>query len=86
MHNYSPDYLSFKFIPILKKMGHVWIHTPSILRYCHLSNPDEFGYLSRQHLIQISTGYSMFNDGRRNTRMFRSLTVDEFEQGTGLKV
>lgn len=84
--DYSPNYISYSFIPMFKKMGYVWIHTSSILRYCHLTKPDEFGYLSRADLINITNGQQMMNDGRRNTRMFRSLTINEFEQGTGLKV
>lgn len=84
--DYSPNYISYSFIPMFKRMGQVWIHTPSIIRYCHLVNPDVFGYLGRSDLIQITHGYSMANDGRRNTRMFRLININEFEHGTGLKV
>lgn len=81
---YSPDIVSYSFIPFFKRAGYVWIHASSVVRYCHLYQPEEFGYLNRFNLIQLGPHETM-NNGR-DTRSFRLVKIDRFEHITGIKV
>lgn len=82
---YKPDLMSYSFIPLFKRMGYVWIHCASVVRYCHLQDPAQFGILNQLNIIQISGIHSVMNNGR-NTRSFRLMKIDEFEKLTGLEV
>ena len=81
---YRPQYVSFEFIPMFKREGYVWIHVASVVRYCHLMLPDEFGELNNANLLRDNRTY-VLNNGR-NLRSFRLMKIDEFEQATGVKV
>jgi len=80
---YSPDYLSYSLIPLFRRTGYVWIHTPSVVRYAHLVKPDEFGMLNR---INFTVGgFNQIVNNGRDTRSFKLVKITEFEKITGIK-
>jgi hypothetical protein len=81
---YSPDYISYSFIPLFRRMGYVWVHTSSVVRFCHLVQPDEFGALNRINFT-IGGFNQVINNGK-DTRAFKLIKIAEFERLTGIKL
>lgn len=83
--SYKSEYISYPFIPLFRRMGYVWIHAASVVRFCHLQNPNEFGVLNQFSLIRIANIHQVMNNGR-STRSFRLIKQDEFERVTGIEL
>lgn len=82
---YKPDLMSYSFIPLFKRVGYVWIHCASVVRYCHMQDPAQFGVLNQLNIIQVSDVFSVMNNGRA-TRSFRLIKIEDFEKIIGVEV
>src|SRR5215467_21358 len=82
---YVTDYLNYEFIPIFKREKYVWVHSASIVRYMHLTNPKEFTELNRYNFVQLSETHAILGS-TKSSRSFRLIRRTEFERVTGIKV
>ena len=86
VRGFTADYVSYSFIPLFKRWGYVWVHVSSVVRYCHITNPEEFSYLNTRSLFHsMTTKHEVINNSIA-TRSFRLIEINHFEAITGIKV
>ena len=77
--NYNDQLLYNPFIPIFNKDDLIHLHSPSIVRFCHVHRPEEFKELTQTKFCQI------FTEGRvihcdKISHSFRVISMTELNR------